>query len=187
MGRTAEALAEGRRAVELDPASVSIRRSMGWLYYYARDYQASLEHLRRALEMNPTAEENHRLIGLTYLQLGKYDEAASAFREAVASSDNNLPRSNADLGAVAALRGRTAEARAVLEALRFESRERYVSPVAFVTLHAALGEPDGAFAWLDRAYADRRGWLAYLRVEPRLDGLRSDPRFTRLLERMRLA
>jgi hypothetical protein len=104
----------------------------------------------------------------------------------VATSDNPA-RSNADLGAIAALRGRTAEARAVLEALRFEARERYVSPVAFVTLHAALGEPDEAFAWLDRAYADRRGWLAYLRVEPRLDGLRSDPRLNRLLERMRLA
>jgi serine/threonine-protein kinase len=180
------ALAEGRRAIELDPASVSIRRSMGWLYYYARDYETSLEHLRRALEMNPTAEENHRLLGLTYIQLGKYDEAAAAFREAVASSDDPA-RSNADIGAVAALKGKTAEARAVLDALRRESRERYVSPVAFVSLHAALGETDVAFEWLDRAYADRRGWLAYLRVEPRLDVLRGDPRFTRLLERMRLA
>ena len=185
-GRPRQSLAEGRRAIELDPASVSIRRSMGWLYYYARDNEASLEHLRRALEMNPTAEENHRLLGLTYLQLGKYDEAAAAFREAAASSDNPA-RSNADLGAVAALKGKTTEARAVLEALRLEARERYVSPVAFVTLHSALGETDEAFEWLERAYADRRGWLAYLRVEPRLDGLRGDPRFTRLLERMRLA
>jgi serine/threonine-protein kinase len=186
MGRTAAALAEGRRAIELDPASVSIRRSMGWLYYYARDYEASLEHLRRALEMNPTAEENHRLLGLTYLQLGKYDEAAAAFREAVASSDNPA-RSNADLGAVSAIKGKTAEASAVLEGLRKEAVERYVSPVAFATLHAALGQTDEAFEWLDRAYADRRGWLAYLRVEPRLDGLRADPRFAQLLDRMRLA
>jgi len=186
MGHTAESLTEGRRAIELDPASVAIRRSMGWLYYYTRDNEASLEHLRRALEMNPTAEENHRLLGLTYVQLGMYDEAAAAFREAAASADNPA-RSNADLGAVAALKGKTTEARAVLDALRVEARERYVSPVAFVTLHSALGETDEAFEWLERAHADRRGWLAYLRVEPRLDGLRNDPRFTRLLERMRLA
>jgi tetratricopeptide (TPR) repeat protein len=159
---------------------------MGWLYYYAREYEASLEHLRRALEMNPTAEENHRLLGLTYMQLGAYDDAAAAFREAAASSENPA-LANADLGVVAALKGKVGEARAVLAGLRAESRERYVSPVVFVNLHGALGEADAAFEWLDRAYEDRRGWLAYLRVEPRLDGLRGDPRFTRLLERMRLA
>jgi hypothetical protein len=54
-------------------------------------------------------------------------------------------------------------------------------------LHAGLGEPDPAFEWLDRAMDDRRGWLAYLKVEPLLDPLRSDARFNRLLERMRLS
>jgi serine/threonine-protein kinase len=186
MGRTGAALEEGRRAIELDPASVSIRRSMGWLLYYARDNEAALDHLRRALEMNPTSEENHRLLGLAYAQLGKYDEAAASFREAVASSDNP-GLANADLGLVAALKGRKTEARAVLDGLRAAAKERYVSPVAFVTLHAALGDADAAFEWLERAHADRRGWLAYLRVEPLLDSLRSDPRFTRLLERMRLS
>jgi hypothetical protein len=50
-----------------------------------------------------------------------------------------------------------------------------------------LGEADRAFEWLDRALEDRRGWLAYLKVEPLLDPIRGDPRFGRLLERMRLA
>jgi hypothetical protein len=59
--------------------------------------------------------------------------------------------------------------------------------VAFVMMHAALGEADAAFEWLDRAVEDRRGWLAYLKVEPLLDPLRSDARFGRLLEKMRLA
>jgi hypothetical protein len=54
-------------------------------------------------------------------------------------------------------------------------------------LHTALADPDQAFVWLDRAYDERRGWLAYLNVEPTLDGLRRDPRFRRLQERMRLA
>jgi serine/threonine-protein kinase len=104
----------------------------------------------------------------------------------VAASETPGP-ATADLGLVAALKGRTTEARAILDGLRAESRVHYVSPVAFVTLHAALGERDAAFEWLERAYADRRGWLAYLRVEPTLDGLRGDARFTALLERMRLA
>ena len=62
---------EGRQAIELDPASVSIRRSLGWLHYYARQPDQAFEQLRRALAMNPTAEENHRLLGLAYLQLGQ--------------------------------------------------------------------------------------------------------------------
>jgi len=74
-----------------------------------------------------------------------------------------------------------------LDGLYAESREHYLTPVAFAMLHTGLGEPDAAFEWLDRALDDRRGWLAYLKVEPLLDPLRSDARFTRLLERMRLA
>jgi TolB-like protein/Flp pilus assembly protein TadD len=185
MGRVQEALAEGRRALELDPASVSIRRSVGWLHYYAREPAVALDHFRRALAMNPTADENHRLLGLAYAQLGQYDEAAAAFREAVATSDRPS-LATADLGVVAAARGRPGEARAVLEGLRAEAREHYVSPVSFAVLHVSLGEHDAAFEALERAYQDRRGWLAYLRVEPALDPLRGDPRFTSLLERMRL-
>jgi serine/threonine-protein kinase len=186
MGRTESALAEGRLAAELDPASVSIRRSMGWLHYYARQPREALEHLRRALAMNPTAEENHRLLGLAYLQLEMYDESAAAFREAVASSESPA-LATAGLGLVAVAKRRLTDARGILDGLYAESREHYLTPVAFAMLHAGLGEADPAFEWLDRAVEDRRGWLAYLKVEPLLDPLRSDARFTRLLERMRLA
>jgi TolB-like protein/Flp pilus assembly protein TadD len=186
MGRADEALAEGRLAVELDPASVSIRRSMGWLHYYVRQPEEALEHLRRAFVMNPTAEENHRLLGLAYLQLGLHDEAAAAFRESIAVSASPA-LATAGLGVVAAARGRTADALAVIADLTVQSKTRYVSPVAFAMVHAALGDNDAAFRWLDRAYDERRGWLCYLKVEPLLDGLRTDPRFARLLERMRLA
>ena len=186
MGRTEAALAEGRIAVELDPASVSIRRSMGWLHYYARQPREALEHLRRALAMNPTAEENHRLLGLAYLQLGMYDESAAAFREAVASSESPT-LATGGLGLVAAAKGKRTEAHGILDGLYAESVDHYLTPVAFVMLHAALGDSDRAFEWLDRALEDRRGWLAYLKVEPLLDPLRSDPRFSAFLERMRLA
>jgi TolB-like protein/Tfp pilus assembly protein PilF len=185
MGQREAAIAEGRLAIELDPASVSIRRSMGWLHYYARQPEESLEHLRRALAMNPTAEENHRLLGLAYLQLGQHDEAAAAFKESIALSESPA-LAIAGLGTVAAGRGRDTDARAILADLAEQSTKRYVSPVAYAMVHAALGDADAAFAWLDRAYEDRRGWLCYLKVEPLLDGLRGDPRFARLQERMRL-
>ncbi|MFL5518145.1 MAG: protein kinase domain-containing protein [Gemmatimonadales bacterium] len=186
MGQTELALAEGRQALALDPASVSIRRSMGWLLYYARQPEQALEQLRRALAMNPTAEENHRLIGLVYAEVGQWDEAAAAFREALAVSESPA-LAIAGLGLVAARRGRPEEARAVLGELEALRRDRYVSPVAFVQVHAALGDADAAFHWIDRAYDERRGWLAYFNAEPTVDGLRRDVRFRRLLERMRLA
>jgi serine/threonine protein kinase/tetratricopeptide (TPR) repeat protein len=186
MGRFDEAVAEGRAAIDLDPASVSIRRSMGWLLYYTRQYDAALEHLRRALAMNPTAEETHRQLGLVYLQKGLPDEAATAFKEALTHSENDV-LAFAGLGHVAARRGRKDEARAVLQELNERARTRYVSPVAQTGLCVALGETDAAFEWLERAYHDRRGWLAYLKIEPILDDLRPDPRYQRLVERMRLA
>jgi serine/threonine protein kinase len=185
MGRFEEALHQGRTAIDLDPASVSVRRSMGWLQYYARQYSDALENLRRALAMNPTSEETHRLLGLVYLQQGLHDEAAGSFKEALAVSEQDA-LAFAGLGHVAARRGRASEARAVLEELHQRARTRYVSPVAQAGLYATLGERDLAFGWLEKAYQDRRGWLAYLKIEPILDGLRPDPRFGRLLERMRL-
>jgi serine/threonine-protein kinase len=185
MGRFDEALAEGRAAIDLDPASVSIRRSLGWLQYYARQYEPALDNLRRALAMNPTAEETHRLLGLVYMQQGLYDDAAASFREAMASSDYDV-MAFTGLGHVAARRGRVDEARAVLNELHERSKTRYVSPVALCGLYVTLGQADAAFEWLEQAYQERRGWLAYLKIEPMLDGLRNDPRFARLVERMRL-
>ena len=185
MGRFDEALDEGRAAIELDPLSVSIRRSLGWLQYYARHFDGALENLRRALVMNPTAEETHRLLGLVYAQQGLYDEAAASFREAVSNSESDM-LSYAGLGHVAGLRGRADEARAVLKELEERQRTRYVSPVALAMIQVALGDMDASFDLLEKAYQDRRGWLAYLRIEPILDPLRTDPRFQRLLHRMRL-
>ena len=184
-GRLEEAVAEGRLAAELDSASVSIRRSLGWLLYYARQYEAAAEQLKRAVELNPTSEETHRILGLVRLQQGRLDQAESAFREAIALS-TELAYSRAGLACTVARAGRVAEARAILDQLHREAKERYVSPVAFVMVHLGLGEVDQAFGWLDRAHEERRGWLCYLKVEPQLDEVRSDPRFRRLLDSMRL-
>jgi serine/threonine-protein kinase len=185
MGRFEEGLAEARAAIELDPASVSIRRSLGWLQYYAHQDEAALDNLKRALAMNPTAEETHRLLGLVYMQQGLYDEAEAAFKEALANTESGA-MAFAGLGYVAARRGRMVEARGILDELHERARTRYISPVAFTGLYVTLGEHDQAFEWLEKAYQERRGWLAYLNIEPLLEGIRPDPRFQRLVERMRL-
>ena len=185
MGRFDEALAEGRVAIDLDPTSVSIRRSLGWLHYYARQYEPALDNLRRALAMDPTAEETHRLLGLVYMQQRQFDDAAASFKEAMASSKYDV-MAFAGLGHVAARRGRLEEANAVLSELHKRAKTTYVSPVALCGLSIVLGRKDEAFDLLELAYRERRGWLAYLNIEPILDGLRSDPRFVSMVERMRL-
>ena len=112
----------GRRA---DGRSSSIRRRCrsaaawdGCIYYARQPTELALDHLRRALAMNPTADENHRLLGLAYLRLGQYDDAAAAFREAVGGVGHARRSPPPISGVVAAARGRTSEARAVLDGLR---------------------------------------------------------------------
>ncbi|HET8623173.1 MAG TPA: protein kinase [Gemmatimonadales bacterium] len=185
-GRVDAALAEARAAAELDPASVSIRRSLGWLNYYARRYEAAAEQLRRALAMDPTSEENHRILGLVLTVQGRHDEAAAAFREAIAGAGESAYARGA-LARALASGGHTAEARRLLTELEAESQSRYVSPVALATANIALGNTDEAFRWIERARSERRGWMAYLRVEPIFDPIRPDPRFAELLATMGLS
>ena len=185
LGQLDRALVEGHTALELDPASVSIRRSVGWLYYYARRYDTALEHLRRAIAMNPTSQENYRLLGLALAQQGSYDQAERALREAV-SIPEETAYAAAGLGYLLARRGARAEAEAILHDLEVRAHTSYVSPVAFQMVYLGLGDTEQAFAWLERAYDERRGWLAYLKVEPMFDPLRADPRFAAMVHRMRL-
>jgi serine/threonine-protein kinase len=184
-GRLPEALAQGKAAAELDFASVSIRRSMAWLHYYARRPEQGVEHLQRALAMNPTAMETHLILGLLYTQLGQYDEAEALLRDVVLVVGVDT-HAIAALAHLAVLRGRREEAERLRAQLLQMQEDRYVSPTDLARAHIALGDHDQAFAMIERAREERRGWLAYLRVEPLLDPLRSDPRFGALLKRMKL-
>ena len=85
-----------------------------------------------------------------------------------------------------ALAGKRAEALGILAELTARAKDDYVSPVAFATMHIGFGEPAVALDWMERAHAERRGWLAYLTVNPVLDPLRREPRFEALVQRMKL-
>ena len=185
LGHVDQALVEGHAALELDPASVSIRRSLGWLYYYARRFDTALDHLRRAIAMNPTSQETYRLLGLALTQQGSYDQAERALREAIAIPEESS-YAPAALGYLLARRGDRTGAEAIIAELEVRSRSEYVSPVAFQMVYLGLENHEQSFAWLERAYEERRGWLAYLKVEPMLDPLRADPRFGEFVRRMKL-
>ncbi len=182
-GRIDEALVTGHTAQDLDPASVSVRRSLGWLYVYARRYEQARYHLARAMEMNPTAEENYRILGLTLALEGQLDESVRVLREAV-----TMPGSGSytlgTLGFALAKSGKTHEAESILAELELRGEREYVSPVALATVCIGLGMHERALDWAERAFDDRRGWLAYLTVNPMLDPLRDQPRFQALVRRV---
>jgi len=185
LGRLDEAVVEIHTALELDPASVSIRRAVGWVYYYARRFDQARYHLSRAIAMNPTAKESYRVLGLVLAEQGQWAEAERVVRESL-----TLPGTGtytiATLGYVLARTGRREEAEAVLATLEAQGVRDYVSPVALITVHLGLEQWDRALEWAERAHEERRGWLAYLKVNPLVDPLRAHPRFRALLEKMRL-
>ncbi|MFI5279281.1 MAG: protein kinase [Gemmatimonadales bacterium] len=184
-GHHAESLAEVHRAHELDPASVSIRRSVGWVYYYARRLDEARYYMERAIAVNPTSDESYRVLGLAHAMRNDWTEAEAALREAVALSNGGW-YNRAALGYVLARSGRKPEAEALRRELEEHSRHDYVSPIALATVDIGLEYWDSAFEQIERGYAERRGWLAYLRVHPIVDPLRGDPRFKSLLEKMKL-
>jgi serine/threonine-protein kinase len=184
-GAMGDALVEGHTAVELDPGSVSARRSLAVGYYYARRYDQARYHLDRAIAMNPTAEESYRMLGLSLAVEGQIDEATRVLREADAMPGAGT-YTRATLGYALARGGARSEAQAILEELEAHRTRGYVSPVALATVSIGLGEFDRALDWAECALDERRGWLAYLRVNPLVDPLRGHPRFDALVARMRL-
>jgi eukaryotic-like serine/threonine-protein kinase len=183
-GRLDQALVEGHTAQELDPTSVSVRRSLGWLYFYARRYEQARYHLARAVAMNPAAEETLRVLGLTLAVEGRFDEAERVLRDAVGMPGAGS-YTTATLGYALARGGRQQEAEDLLAQLEARAEREYVSPVAVATLLIGLGRVEAALDWAERAHAERRGWLAYLDTNPLLDPLRAHPRFEALAARMR--
>ena len=184
-GRFEEALIEAHTSQELDPGSVSIRRALGYSYFYARRFEQAKYHLHRAVEMNPVAEETYRVLGLILTYAGDHAEAERVIREAL-----ELPGAATYTRVTLALALANAGDRSCAEdtARDLEARRGhdYVSPVEFATLYIALGDKGRAIDWIEKAYEERRGWMAYLNVHPVVDPLRNEPRFKALVRKMGL-
>ncbi|HEV8130727.1 MAG TPA: protein kinase [Acidobacteriota bacterium] len=188
MGRHNESRAALKRAEQLDPLSLSISWSRGLSFYLARQYDAAIEQLGRTLEMDPNLGVAHMILGACYLEQKMYKQAIAEEQKARLVDDS--PTILAALGIFYAVSGNKGEAEKVLaqlKELRRLSKGRFVPSAETAIIYAALGKKDEAFEWLDRAYEDRSERLSWLKVDPEIDSLRSDPRFAELMRRMRLA
>lgn len=184
-GRNEEAIRSSQQAQKLDPLSLFTNVSLGWAYYFSRDYERAIEQGRKAFEMEPRFDFAYWIVGLALAQLGRMDEAIASLNEAVILTGGGLTH-EAHLGYAYALSGKREEAKQVLADLKEIAREKYVSAYYFAIIYLGLGELEQTFSWLERALDERAGFLAFIKVEPMFDGVRSDPRFTELLRRMGL-
>ena len=185
MGRTEESYAASKRCLELDPLDLVINIHMAWHHQFARQYEEAVDQCWKTNELHPNSFWPPYFFAMAYQQLGKVGEAALEFQKAIQMS-GNVTFTTAGLGHLYASAGKTAEARTIFEELHERSKHTYVPAYDLALVCVGLGWTDQAFHWLDKAHEERSGWLTYLKVEPRLDGLRHDVRFDELLRRVRL-
>jgi len=178
-GQHEKAIGECTDAQKLDPLSLFANVSLGWAYYFARQYDQAIEQHRKALEMDPQFTFANWNLGMAYAQQNKMDKAIQALEQADAHSGGGLTF-KAHLGYVRALAGQRDEAQQIITELKELTPRRYMSPYYFAIVHLGLGEIDQAIDYLKSAYEERSGFMTFIKVEPMLDPLRSDPRFIEL-------
>jgi TolB-like protein len=183
MGRFKEGIAETEKAQELDPLSLIIDAGVGWCFYFARQYDKAIEQLQKTLEMDPHFVNAHAWLGGTYLQQGLFPEAITEIRAANEISGGSHLYV-ALLAHAYGVAGNKAEAKKILDQLKEQSVRSYVSSYSIAEVCLALGDRNQAFAWLEKAYEERARALVMIKVEPKVDPLRSDPRFQDLQRRM---
>jgi len=185
LNRVEESLAAANRSRELDPLSLSIGVQRGFLLENARRYDEAIEQLNHVIAVDQNHYQALWMLGHTYAANKQFDQAVAVAEKAVAISQR-APGALGVLGLAYGLAGRRNEANQVLNELLKLNERRYVTPAALVNVYIGLDNKDQAFVWLEKAYQERSNYVAYLKVFPIVDSLRSDPRFTDLVRRVGL-
>jgi tetratricopeptide (TPR) repeat protein len=184
LGRHDDALREIRRALELDPLSPITNANLGSILYFARRYDEAAEQCRKTLDLEESFAFARYRLGMVYEQQGSYREALAELRQAAAHS-NQHPTVLAGLAHALAVSGDRKGAQQVLSRLMVLSGRLRVTPYELAVVYVGLGEKEQSFRWLDRAI-DVANYINMLKVDPRLDPLRADPRFQNLVRRVGL-
>ncbi len=185
LGRNDEAVAEIKKAQQLDPLAVPVTRAVGWVLYFARRYSEAEEELRKALAMNPEFVGARLVLWWVQVIQQEYDEAIADIKREMEKPGLKTVK-KLMLAYVNAAAGNRDEASGLLWELeaKLVSESRLALMAAMV--YAALGEKDRAFERLQLAFQIREPGLLFLKVSPWAEPLRSDPRYGALLERLGL-
>ena len=185
MGRMDEAMLEIRRALKLDPSSPITNAILAGLLYMDGQYDLAIEQGWRTIELDPNCFWAYKDMGLSLARKLMFDESIAALEKADALTGGGSSTLG-PLGYVRAVSGRKSEAQGILHQLEKRSKKTYVPPYHIAFIYAGLGDRDGVFEWLNKAYVNRCIWLVGIKVDPIFVSLRSDPRFTALLKKMGL-
>ena len=183
-GRHEEALVEVTHARQLDPLLLAVNANVGFILAAARRYDEAIAECRKTVELDPNFPLAHYRLGQIYTLKGMYSEAIPELEKAVALSRSS-PRATAELGLAHALNGNRAEALRLVGDLIARSKQRYVSPFDVALVYAGLRDPK-AWDWLQRAERDRSPSLNFLVLSPAFAGMRTDPRFSELVQHIGL-
>ncbi|MGE0884360.1 MAG: protein kinase [Blastocatellales bacterium] len=181
-GQHEAAIESCKRAQELEPLSLFLSLSLGWAYYFARRYDEALKQSAKVLDMDPNFGFAYWHRGMVFIQQQNFTEAINAFRKAISLS-GAIPTFLSYLGHAYARAGKPREARQMLAQLESLSKRQYVSSYFIAMLHLGLGDLDQTFEWLEKAYEERSGFLAFVRVEPMLDILSQNRKWMNFLEK----
>lgn len=180
-----EAFQKLRHAQALDPLSIPITANASELLYRAGRYDEAIVQAEKALEMDPAFAKALYWRTMVWLVTGKYAEAIEFAKFAMRNPE---AKTLATLLLAIALgrAGQTEAARRILVEIEEQAAKTYVPPFYLAMIAANLGDKDAAFAWLEKAYQERSGWMPWLKLEPLLDSLRTDARFSDLLRKIGL-
>jgi TolB-like protein/Tfp pilus assembly protein PilF len=183
LGRLNEAIAEGKRAIELDPLSPVINTDLGQTLFMARRYEEAIAQLRKTLDIDPTFYYAHYTLGMALQLKGDVATAIAEYTKALQLSDDL--RIQVLLAAAKAQSGDKDAATQMLAELEELNRHRYVRSYWRALLYLSLGKRDEAIRWLEKGVADHEGLeIAWIKVDPILDPLRGDPRFEALVQKV---
>jgi len=184
LGRYDEALAEMRKAENLDPLSLIINADLAELLVLAHSDEESIQQSRKTIEMDPNFALAHNQLAQAYLQKHMYDEAVAELKTAVQVSGGG-PAFIANLARAYVASGKRSEAVKLLNDLKKRSKPGYSNASEIAVIYASLGDADQAMNWLEKGYNERFNPGVLLR--PGFNPLRSDPRFQNLVHRIGLA
>jgi TolB-like protein/Tfp pilus assembly protein PilF len=189
LGRHEEALEEAKQASDSAlPHPSTVNGQAMFTLYRTRRYDLAVERLKKNLDLDPFYVATYVNLTTVYLAMGRYREARETWARLheIRGVIEKQDKDDATSARIYAGTGKTAEARRILAHIKAKMKTSYVMPIEVAAVHAALGDRDEAFAWLEKAYRERCAYLYGIKCAAWFDSLRSDPRFTDLLRRIGL-